>query len=166
MTEAPVSESTDQIAMLFQYTVDAYKMFQKLAELLPNPIAAHTFENLAEDERGIRDLIEIKYLDPAVPRTKVKLEQDLRFQDALEGDMSHPELTEFLIAREMTMQRRLRDAAKNGPASERNLALYIAGAKRAHIAYLERELELLRIYPDWYKREDAESLVIRGRPVP
>ncbi|MGH9458985.1 MAG: hypothetical protein ACRD2J_15230 [Thermoanaerobaculia bacterium] len=162
MTTVPASVDTNRISTLFQYTVEAYKMFQKLAELLPNPMAAHSYENLAEDEREIRDLIEIKYADPSVPRTKITLEHDLRFQDALEGDLSYVELTEFLIAREKTMERRLTEAAKAAAEGDRNLLAYIAGTKRAHLVYLQRELDMLRLYPDWYKREDAESLVVYG----
>jgi rubrerythrin len=163
MTVATSVDSATQISKLFQYTVEAYKMFQKLSELLPNPMAAHTYQNLAEDERGIRDLIEIKYSDPSVPKTKITLEEDLRFQDALEGDLSYTEMTEYLISREKTMERRLRDAAKAAEERDRNLLIYIAGAKKAHIVYLERELELLRMYPDWYKREDAENLIVHGK---
>ncbi|HUP64346.1 MAG TPA: hypothetical protein VM557_03600 [Thermoanaerobaculia bacterium] len=158
----PLSDA-DRISEIFQYTVEAYKMFQKLSEMLPNPMAAHVYENLAEDERATRDLIEIKYSDPRVPRTQITLEHDLRFQDALEGDLSYVELTEFLIVRETTMERRLVEAAKTASEADRNLYLYIASARRAHVAYMERELQMLRLYPDWYKREDAESLVVFGR---
>ena len=35
-------------------------------------------------------------------------------------------------------------------------------SKRAHIVELERELELIKIDPDWFKREDAESRIIHG----
>lgn len=166
MTTAAVQpETANRVAILFQYTVSAYKMFEKLAELLPNPMAAHIYENFAEDERNIRDLIEIKYSDPDVPRTTIKLEHDLSFQKALEGDLSHVELTETLIIREKEMAGRLNEFAKTGSDAERNLFLYIAAAKRAHLVYLERELQMLRLYPDWYEREDAESLVVHGRTV-
>lgn len=162
MTTAVQPETADRISILFQYTVEAYKMFQKLSELLPNPMAAHVYENLAEDERNLRDLIEIKYSDPGVPRTKIKLEQDLSFQKALEGDLSHVEMTETMIVREKSMADRLTEFAKTGPEAGRNLFLYFAAAKRAHIMYIERELQMLRLYPDWYEREDAESLVVHG----
>lgn len=160
---ATVMNAENQLATLFQYTVDAYKIFQKLAELLPNPMAAAVYNNFAEDERNNRDLLEIKYADPSVARIQVGVGSDLRFQDALEGDLSHRELTEALITRERTMERQLRDAARDGSANDRNLFIYIAGSKRAHLVFLERELELLRIYEDWYKREDAESLIVHGR---
>ncbi|HVR43442.1 MAG TPA: hypothetical protein VMS56_08350 [Thermoanaerobaculia bacterium] len=156
-------ETGQLIPTLFQYTVDAYKIFEKLAELLPNPMSAHVYENLAEDERELRDLIEIKYGDPEVPRTKIMLRNDLRYQDALEGDLAPIELTETLIAREKRMEQQLMEAARTGPEKDRNLYLYVAATKRAHVVYLEREVQLLRIHPDWYKREDAESLVVFGR---
>lgn len=161
---AAPTATADQIATVFQYTVEAYKIFQKLSELLPNPMAAHTYQNFAEDEREIRDLIEIKYADPSVPRTNVTLQRDFRFQDALEGDLSFTEVTEMLIAREKTMAQWLVDASKNASETDRLLFAYIAGTKRAHVVCLERELDLLRTYADWYKREDAESLVVHGRP--
>lgn len=161
MSAATTAPAGTTLSHLFQYTVETYKMFQKLSELLPNPMAAHTFENLAEDEREMRDLIEIRYSDPSVSRTKVSLENDLRYQDALEGDLAPVELLESLIVREKTMEKQLTDAAKSGEA-ERNLFLYIAAAKRAHVVYLQREVEMLRLYPDWNRREDAEALVVHG----
>ena len=161
---AAPTTAENQVATIFQYTVEAYKMFQKLSELLPNPMAAHTYANLAEDEREIRTLIEIKYSDASVQRTTVGLERDFRFQDALEGDLSFTETTEFLITREKTMEKWLMDAAARAPGEDRTFFTYIAGTKRAHLVYLQRELELLRLHPDWYKREDAESLVVHGRP--
>ncbi len=160
---AATTTTDDQVATIFQYTVEAYKIFQKLSELLPNPMAAHTYQNFAEDEREIRNLIEIKYADPAVQRTTVTLERDFRFQDALEGDLSFTEVTEMLIAREKTMAQWLVDASKSSSPSDRQLFAYIGGTKRAHVVFLERELDLLRTYADWYKREDAESLVVHGR---
>lgn len=164
MSAAAAPTATEnQVATIFQYTVEAYKMFQKLSELLPNPMAAHTYENLAEDEREIRNLVEIKYADPSVQRTTVTLQKDFRFQDALEGDLSFTEVTEMLIAREKRMEAWLVDASKNASDADRQLFAYIAGTKRAHLVYLQRELELLRLHPDWYKREDAEALVVHGR---
>jgi hypothetical protein len=160
---AAPTTTDDQVATIFQYTVEAYKIFQKLSELLPNPMAAHTYENFAENEREIRNLIEIKYADPSVKRTTVTLERDFRFQDALEGDLSFTEVTEMLIAREKTMEKWLVDASKNATESDRQLFVYIAGTKRAHLVYLQRELDLLRTNADWYKREDAESLIVHGR---
>ena len=165
MSAAAAAPATteSQVATIFQYTVEAYKMFQKLSELLPNPMAAHTFENLAEDEREVRSLIEMKYSDPSVKPTTIALEKDFRFQDALEGDLSFTETAEFLISRERTMERWLMDAAKSAPESDRALFTYIAGTKRAHLVYLQRELDLLRIDPNWSKREDAEALVVHGK---
>jgi len=54
------------------------------------------------------------------------------------------------------------DAVKAGPESHRNLFRYIAAGKRSHLVHLERELEMLQRYPDWFRREDAESLVVHG----
>ena len=47
-------------------------------------------------------------------------------------------------------------------ASDRNLFGYIAATKRAHEVLLERELAMLASYPDWFTREDAESLIAHG----
>lgn len=163
MTSATITQTENQLATLFQYTVEAYKIFQKLSELLHNPMSAAVFTNFAEDERNNRDLLEIKYSDPAVQRMQITLGADLRFQDALEGDLSYRELTEALISRERTMERRLSEAARAATENDRNLFHFIGGSKRAHVVFLERELELLKFYPDWYKREDAESLIVHGR---
>ena len=95
---------------------------------------------------------------------KVTLGGDLRFQEIIEGDLAYREITEMLIVRERTIEKRLIEAAKTGPVQDRNLWTYVAATKRAHLAYLERELELIRIYPDWYEREDAETLVVNGEP--
>lgn len=156
----PTAEN--QVATVFQYTVEAYKMFEKLSELLPNPMAAHTYANMAEDEREIRNLIEMKYADSSIRPTKIALERDFRFQDALEGDLSFTETTELLIVREKTMEKWLMDASKNGSEADRTLFAYIAGTKRAHLVYLQRELDLLRMHPEWSRREDAEALVVHG----
>jgi rubrerythrin len=157
-------EAGNLLAELFQYTVDAYKTFAKLAENLPNPISAETFAKFAENERAHRDLLEIRYLDPATPRMKIKLGGDLDFQDILEGDLSYRETAEMLISRERTMERKLVEAVRSGPESTRNLFRYIAAGKRANLALLERELEMIRIFPDWWKREDAQSIIIHGLP--
>ena len=161
---ATKSDTATTLAEVFQYTVDAYKTYQKLGENLPNPISAETFAKFAENERAHRDLLEIRYLDPAVPRMKVTLVGDLRFQDAIEGDLSYRGLTQALISRDRTMEKKLRSAASSGPETIRNLLLYIAAGKRAHAVLLERELEMINVYPDWYRREDAESIIVNGLP--
>jgi rubrerythrin len=160
---ATPTQAEQQLATLFQYTVEAYKIFQKLAELLPNPMSAAVFTNFAEDERNNRDLLEIKYVGSSINRLQISLGSDLRFQDALEGDLSYRELTESLIARERTMERRLMEWARAASQNDRNLLNYLAASKRAHLVFLDRELALLKIYADWYKREDAESLIVHGR---
>jgi rubrerythrin len=151
-------------ALVFQYTVEAYKTFEKLAEMLQNPMSAAMFKGFAQDERNHRDLLEIKYARAGTPRMKITLGGDLRFQDMLEGDLSYRELAETLIGREKTIERKLEDAARSASSEDRNLLKYIAAGKRAHVALLERELDLIRFYPDWFKREDAESLVVLGEP--
>ncbi len=159
--QAPV-DIDNQLGLIFQYTVEAYKTFQKLAENLPNPITANIFRNFAEDERDNKDLLEIKYLQTGVSKMKITLGNDLRFQDAIEGDLSYREMAEVLISRERTMEKRLRDSAKNSGPGDQNILIYLAGSKRAHVVLLERELEMIRLYPDWFKREDAESLIVNG----
>lgn len=162
MSSVANTPETSQIELLFQYTVEAYKTFQKLAEMLPNPLAAAMFSKFAVDERAHRDLLEVKYLDEKTSRVQITLGADLRFQDMLEGDMSYREITEFLISRERTMDRKLVEASKAASERDRNLLRYIAAGKRAHVALLERELELIQIYPDWYRREDAQAVVVLG----
>ena len=43
MTTATASDKDQQLGLLFQYTVEAYKQFEKLAEDLPNPMSARMF---------------------------------------------------------------------------------------------------------------------------
>src|SRR3954469_17339115 len=92
-----------QLGRLFQYTVEAYKTFQKLAETLPNPMTAIMFKQFAVDERGNRDLLEMKYAATGISRLRITLGADLQFQDIHEGDLSYREAAEFLVAREKTM---------------------------------------------------------------
>jgi hypothetical protein len=40
--------------------------------------------------------------------------------------------------------------------------IYLAAGKRAHIVELERELELIKLDPDWFKREDAAWRIVHG----
>ena len=163
MTEAtPALLSNQQLNTLFQYTVEAYKTFEKLAENLPNPMAATMFEQFAVDERENRDLIEMKIQAAGANRVRVTLGADLLFQEILEGDLSYREMTEFLIARERTMEKKLTDYSRSSSAIDRYLLIYLAAGKRAHIVELERELELIRLDPDWYKREDAEFRIVHG----
>ena len=164
VTVENVPGTENQLAVVFQYTVEAYKTFEKLAEILPNPIAAGMFANFAEDERGNRDLLEIKYASADTPRMQIMLPGDLSFEDSMEK-LSYRELTETLIARERTMERKLTEATRKGAESDRNVYRYVAAGKRAHIVFLERELEMIRLYPDWYKREDAESVIVHGKPL-
>jgi|ERR1051325_3221752 rubrerythrin len=158
----PTSLSPQQLGLLMQYTVEAYKTFEKLGESLPNPMAAAMFANFAVEERLHRDLIEAKIATSSVARIKVTLGPDLLFQDILEGDLSYREMTEFLIARERTMHRRLEESRKSAPENDRYILIYLAAAKRSHIVELERELELIRLDPDWFRREDAEFRISNG----
>lgn len=163
--ESTNTQLTDQeLALLFQYTVEAYKTFQKLAENLPNPMTAHVFNQFAVDERENRDLIELKTAAAARGRVRITLGSDMIFSDILEGELSYREASEFLIARERTMQRKLRELITGAAASDRNLLLYLETIKRAHIVELERELELIRNDADWWKREDAEWRIVHGSP--
>lgn len=155
-------ETHTHLPVLFQYTVEAYKVFEKLAENLPNPVSAAMFRNFAEDERSHRDLLELKYRG-AGERMKITLGGDLRFQDILEGDLSFREISELLTIRERTMERKLSEASNGASEEDRNLFHYIAASKRAHAALLERELYMTRMYPDWFRREDAEDLIVHGR---
>ena len=156
------TESNQQIATVFQYTVEAYKVFEKLAENLPNAISAATFKNFAEDERAHRDLLELKYLSVENSRIPLTLGNDLRFQDMIEGDLSNREICELLIARERTIERKLNEWSKSSSENDRNLFHYIAAAKRSHVALLERELELIRRHANWFEREDAEDVIVHG----
>ena len=154
--------SDQSLAQIFQYTVEAYKTFEKLAENLPNPMAAAMFKQFARDEREVRDLLELKTLSTGRSRLRVTLGADLLFQEMLEGDMTFRAMTEFLISRERTMEKILRDLAAGAAPADKSLLIYIAASKRAHAVALERELELIRLDPDWYRREDAESRIVNG----
>jgi rubrerythrin len=151
-----------QLGLIIQYTVEAYKTFEKLAENLPNPMAAAMFEQFAADERETRDLVSMKIEAVGAARVRITLGGDLMFQDIIEGDLSYREMTEFLIARERTMERRLTELAKDASLADRPLLIYLAARKRAHMVELERELELIRLDADWFKREDAETRIVRG----
>ena len=161
--ESTSTTLTDQqLALLFQYTVEAYKSFEKLAENLPNPMTAMVFKQFAADERRNRDLIEMKIAEPGHGRVRVTLGADMIFQDIIEGELSYREAAEFLVARERTMQRKLRELITGAAASDRNLLIYVETVKRAHIVELERELELIKGDSDWWKREDAEWRIVHG----
>lgn len=164
VAETTATLTEQQLGLLMQYTVEAYKTFEKLAENLPNPIAATMFKQFAADEREIRDLLEMKIAAVGAAQVRTTLGADLQFQDIIEGDLSYREATEFLIARERAMQRRLEDFAKSASAVDRNLPIYIVATKRAHVVELERELALIRIDPDWFKREDAQWRIVHGHP--
>jgi len=151
-----------QLNLLLQYTVEAYKTFEKLAENLPNPMAMSMFKQFAVDEREVRDLIEMKITAAGVTRVRVTLAGDLLFQDMLEGDLSYRAMAEFLIARERTMEKKLTDLAKGAGTADRPLLVYLATSKRAHVVELERELELIKLDSDWFKREDAEWRIVHG----
>ncbi len=167
MTVVTTTQTTQipeqQLGLLFQYTVEAYKTFEKLAENLPNPMVATMFKQFAVDERDNRDLLEMKIaVSGARGPLRVTLGADLLFQDILEGDLSYRETTEFLIARERTMERKLSEMSRSASPVDRNLLIYLASGKRAHIVNLERELELIKLDADWYKREDAQYRIVHG----
>lgn len=155
------TETRSMLPLLFQYTIEAYKTFEKLAEILPNPLASAVFQSMAKEERRHRDLIEIRY-GARPDRIPVTLSGDLRFQDILEGDLRNREIAEWLVSRERAMEKKLRDAIESAPEEETSLLQYVAGAKRAHAIVLEREVELTKRYADWFDREDAESLIAHG----
>lgn len=163
-TNANAALSAQQLAMLFQYTVEAYKVFQKLAENLPNPMTRAMFAQFAVDEREDRDLIDMKAAATGSRGVRITLGSDLIFSDILEGEMSYRESAEFLVSRERTLQRKLREMIAAATASDRNFLIYLEAVKRAHIAELERELELIRNDHDWWKREDAEWRIVHGNP--
>jgi hypothetical protein len=151
-----------QLGLMIQYTVEAYKTFEKLAENLPNPMTATMFKQFAVEEREARDLIDLKIAEGSNARVRVTLGGDLMFQDILEGSLSYRETTEFLIARERAMEHRLSDFNRVASPVDRNLLVYLIAAKRAHVVELERELELLKVDSDWFRREDAEWRIVHG----
>lgn len=153
-----------QLALVFQYTVEAYKVFQKLAENLPNPMTRAIFKQFAVDERDNRDLIEMKVISSRGERVRVTLGADMVFNEILEGEMSYRETAEFLIGRERTMQKKLREMINASAPADRLFLLYIESIKRAHIVELEREVELIRLDADWWRREDAEWRIVHGAP--
>jgi len=156
--------SHQHLGLLFQYTVEVYKVFEKLAENLPNPMSAKVFKQFAADERENRDLIEMKIADTAGSHVRITLGGDLIFSEILEGEMSYRESAEFLISRERTMQRKLRELISSATPTDRNLLIYFETVKRAHIVELERDLELIKHDPDWWKREDAQWRIVHGSP--
>lgn len=164
MTVAETTKTlTDEhLGLMFQYTIEAYKTFEKLAENLPNPMAATMFKQFAVDERNVRDLIEMKIAAAGAHRVRVTLAGDLLFQDMLEGDLSYRAMTEFLIARERTMEKKLNELARSASVIDKPFMVYLATSKRAHIVELERELELIKLDSDWFKREDAEWRIVHG----
>ena len=156
--------SHQELARIFQYTVEAYKTFEKLAESLPNPMTATMFKQFAVDERENRDLIEMKIAATTGNRVRVTLGADMIFSEILEGEMSFRESAEFLISRERTMQRKLRELIGGAGPADRGLLVYFEAVKRAHVVELERDLELIKHDPDWWKREDAEWRIVHGAP--
>ena len=160
-TTSPTLSAND-LAMLIQYTVEAYKTFQKLAESVPNPMTAAMFKQFAADERENRDLIDMKVLAFGGNRVRITLGADMIFQEILEGELTNREAAEFLVSREKTMQTKLRELIRDAGPSDRNLLVYLDAVKRAHSVELERDLELIRIDRDWWKREDAESAIVHG----
>ena len=161
-TATPAALSEQQLGLLIQYTVEAYKTFEKLAESLPNPMSAEMFKQFAVDERNNRNLLEMKIAATGNARVRVTLGGDLMFQDILEGNLSFRETTEFLIARERTMEKKLAEFNRSSSLTDRPLLTYLIAEKRAHVVALERELELIKIDSDWYKREDAEWRMVHG----
>ncbi len=155
------SMNTQQLSLLMQYTVEAYKTFEKFAENLPNPMSAQMFKEFAIDERLNRDLLEEK-LNSIGSRVKTTLGADMQFQEVLEGDLSYRESAEFLIAREKTMLHRLEDFHKSAADVDRNLLIFLIAVKKSHIVELERELALIRNDSEWWKREDSESRIVHG----
>lgn len=153
-----------QLALMLQYTVEAYKVFEKFAENLPNPITRTMFKQFAADERGNRDLLEMKNASTGGNRVRVTLGGDMIFNELLEGELSYRETAEFLISRERTMQRKMREFMGTATSTDRKLLLYFESVKKSHIVELERELELVREDSDWWKREDAEWHMINGTP--
>ena len=156
--------TSQQLALMLQYTVEAYKVFEKFAENLPNPMTRSVFKQFAADERGNRDLLEMKNAATGGNRVRVTLGADMIFNEILEGELSYRESAEFLISRERTMQRKLREFITASTPTDRRLLLYLESIKRAHIVELERELELVREDSEWWKREDAEWVIIHGLP--
>jgi rubrerythrin len=147
---------------IYQYTAEAYKTFQKFAENLPNPMTATMFKQFAIDEREVRDLIDIKSATLPGVNVRATLGGDLGFQDMLEGELSYRESAEFLIARERTLQKKLREIINSSDALDRNLMIYIESVKKSHAVELERELELIKLDSDWWKREDAQWRIVHG----
>ena len=76
-TEPPALLTSQQLNTLFQYTIEAYKTFEKLAENLSNPLTANMFKQFAVDERATRDLIEMKIAATGTARSRVTLANDL-----------------------------------------------------------------------------------------
>lgn len=161
-TNATSGLSHQHLALIFQYTVEAYKVFEKLAESVPNPMSANMFKQFAVDERENRDLIEMKATATTGSRVRVTLGADMIFSEILEGQMSFRESSEFLISRERTMQRKLRELITSAAPSDLPLLLFFETVKRAHAVELERELEMIKHDPDWWKREDAEWRIVHG----
>jgi hypothetical protein len=159
------SLGNQELSRLMQYTVEAYKTFEKLAENLPNPMAAAVFKQFAVDERGNRDLIEMKVAATPDRSVKTTLGADTIFNEILEGEMSYRESAEFLISRERTMQKKLREWIGSSSPADRNFLVYLEAVKRAHVVELERDLELIKHDSDWWKREDAEWRIVHGNPI-
>ena len=160
--ETTTTLSEQQLGLMFQYTVEAYKTFEKLAENLPNPMSATMFKQFAVDERDNRDLLEMKIAAAGATRVRTTLGSDLQFQEILEGSLSFRETTEFLINRERTMEKKLVEWGRGVSSVDRNMVIYLAAGKRAHIVQLERELELIKLDRDWFKREDAQFRIVHG----
>src|SRR3981081_3943220 len=157
---APAILTNQQLNTVFQYTVEAYKTFEKLAENLPNPMTATMFKQFAVDERENRDLLEMKVAAASNYRVRLPLRGDRMFQDILEGSLSYRETTEFLIARERTMEKKLGEFNRAASNADRPLLIFMIAVKRAHVVELERELDLLKVDGDWFRREDAQWRIV------
>jgi rubrerythrin len=164
VTPATSGLTNQQLALMLQYTVEAYKVFQKFAENLPNPMTRGMFKQFAVDERENRDLVEMKIAAVGGNRVRVTLGADMIFNEILEGELSYRESAEFLISRERTIQRKMREFINAAVPADRKLLLYFESVKKSHIVELEREREMIRDDSDWWKREDAEWHMINGAP--
>ena len=143
--QARPASANQQLAMLFQYTVEAYKVFEKLAENLPEPDDARHVQAVRRRrarrprphrDEGRRHRRQPRARDP-------RLGPDLQRHPRGRAVVSRVDRVPDLARADHAAQTRASSSAPP-PPSDRNFLVYLEAVKRAHIVELERELELIQ----------------------
>ncbi len=144
------------LATAIRAEIESYKLYNKIASKVANPVVKEKFSALAREEKSHRNILEELYRKKG-KRTKLLVPKKSPKQTHFDIDIdksSYEDILKMAIRKEKEARSFYLEAFKKATdRSGKFILQYLADFERNHQKALEQELKALTDYPMWWDYE-------------